>query len=52
MLYSEANTISKKKEALRAAVEGLSMRECTFAPKLVAEQIVATGRVMRVSALF
>jgi len=47
-LHREASTIAIKKAAMRAVMEGKTMKECTFAPKLVAEQIVAQGRVMKV----
>ena len=48
MLFREANTITAKKEALRAAIDDANMSECTFAPRLVSEQIVPEGRIMRV----
>jgi hypothetical protein len=48
VLHREATNMTAKKAALRAAYEEDNLRECTFAPKLVAEQLVSTGRVMRV----
>jgi hypothetical protein len=47
VLHKEATNMTAKKAALRAAYEEDTLRECTFAPKLVAEQIVTTGRVMK-----
>ncbi|GBF98697.1 hypothetical protein Rsub_11411 [Raphidocelis subcapitata] len=47
VLYREATTFATRKAALKAAADDETMRECTFAPRLVAEQLVPTGRVMR-----
>lgn len=48
VLHREATTISAKKAAMRAAALDAELAECTFAPRLVADQIVPEGRVMRV----
>lgn len=33
---------------MRAAAQDAALRECTFAPKLVSQQMVLEGRVMKV----
>ncbi|KAI8463811.1 MAG: hypothetical protein J3K34DRAFT_135272 [Monoraphidium minutum] len=48
ILHREATHISAKKAALRAAAQDAALRECTFAPRLVSEQLVPKGRVMKV----
>ena len=48
ILHREATAISAKKAALRAAAADAALRECTFAPRLVADQaLVPGGRVLR-----
>ncbi|GBF97125.1 hypothetical protein Rsub_10136 [Raphidocelis subcapitata] len=47
LLHREATSLSAKKAALRAAAQDAQLRECTFAPRLVSEQLVPEGRVMK-----
>lgn len=51
VLHKEADTIARKLQERRAEQAQLEARQCTFAPRLVAQPLAAEGRVMKAREL-
>eukprot|EP00879_Flechtneria_rotunda_P016181 GHRR01016925.1.p1 GENE.GHRR01016925.1~~GHRR01016925.1.p1 ORF type:complete len:770 (+),score=302.29 GHRR01016925.1:355-2664(+) len=47
VLYQESSLLSQRLDEKRAQVEAAQSKVCTFAPKLVSQQLVKEGRAMR-----
>lgn len=48
VLYQENSVISQKLSEKRAQREAERIKQCTFTPQLVSQQLVKEGRVMKV----